>query len=870
MASSPLCAVCGKRVRTSEKRVAASQKNREWLGVLLEPNAALVHLLCYDKRRSHRGKRTQIEVGPAWRWMAMGSKNISVELIFRGSYHLNSGLAFAGFCLLQDEEVKFPGVIAEELVLAAAAAAAEPPPAPPAVPNFDVASAPSSVQIQSQRVAPLRPSSDLSKRGIGHRVVKLDEISGGDPPPVIAAYLNTRPDAIEAVNRLLTTNSKVVKPSLPPPPPAPLPPPPPPVAQCASCFPFLNDTVAIAKLDAFEALALKLQLGLSNEKYTGLCDWLRNGNSDSVLPPLHYLHTAMRMSAPETKVVNVNGLSMSISSLTDVITKELRENAELRKKTLHRVKIGGDASFDPREKEAKSASILLLIFAWMDSDAGLFANSTMSHRTVAAAWAKESYETVQTMCGHFAAEITKLRDEGLEFTFEGTTTVHKFDFYVMGDAKWMRIAYGLGGCASTYGCLYCPCPRWEIPDAIYEGKLGKGYDKPLDQMRTIKRMRELAAAAALKREEKAERAANKAEKRKEKKNVETKEEKKTKKTKKGRGKKKKVEDADDDDEKEEKTSSSSVGAEVENQEYPPAWDIEPRNAPPERLHTLLCISRIFERHLAAILHPKATCKRSGKSQSQKPVNDLRNNKEHDYHCLKPLGIDKRPITGYTGEEWKKILAEPERWLCLISNHREHPLMLKSMKEWGRLYAAMTNVNDEKTAEAWGQEVLAWAQDLVVWCDEAQYNFYLHVLATHAWRWFSLHEYATFAMEKVNANFKQSKRRTSFDRKTLEATRSAKGSMETMMKMNNAKNLLLGRSPIEKAKRKREARSTNKSAMWKCGRCEQRGHKSNSPKCPKRPSKVKLSERMLATDDVFDDDRASTDCTNKSNCNTPHI
>ena len=90
----------------------------------------------------------------------------------------------------------------------------------------------------------------------------------------------------------------------------------------------MNDTVLVKKLDALEALALKLQLGLSNENYMNMYHWL--GGNDGVLPSPHYLRAAMRMSAPITREVEVDGLSMSVSSLTDVINQELRDNAELR------------------------------------------------------------------------------------------------------------------------------------------------------------------------------------------------------------------------------------------------------------------------------------------------------------------------------------------------------------------------------------------------------------------------------------------------------------------------------------------------------------------------------------------------------------
>ena len=152
------------------------------------------------------------------------------------------------------------------------------------------------------------------------------------------------------------------------------------------------------------------------------------------------------------------------------------------------------------------------------------------------------------MVRHFAAEITKLRDEGLSFTFEGTTTVtvHKFDFYVMGDAKWVRLAYGLGGCASTYGCLYCWIKKNEIDDTLLRQKLGEGNDQPLSSMRSISLMRFQAGKAEIVKKKKEERGAATAAVKKE---EDCKEEKK-KSTKKGRSRSRRAkgkENAEPDD-----------------------------------------------------------------------------------------------------------------------------------------------------------------------------------------------------------------------------------------------------------------------------------------------------------------------------------
>ena len=84
------------------------------------------------------------------------------------------------------------------------------------------------------------------------------------------------------------------------------------------------------------------------------------------------------------------------------------------------------------------------------------------------------------------------------------------------------------------------------------------------------------------------------------------------------------------------------------------------------------------------MHPKDKCKLSGKRQAKVPVNDLRNDREHSDECLKTIGIDRRPITGYTGEEWKKILTEPAVWLKKIKGHGQYDSMLQSMLKWGEL------------------------------------------------------------------------------------------------------------------------------------------------------------------------------------------
>lgn len=58
---------------------------------------------------------------------------------------------------------------------------------------------------------------------------------------------------------------------------------------------------------------------------------------------------------------------MAVTTLPAAIEADLQLRAypALRDKLIHNIKIGGDGSHDASEKEKKSSSILLILFAWL-------------------------------------------------------------------------------------------------------------------------------------------------------------------------------------------------------------------------------------------------------------------------------------------------------------------------------------------------------------------------------------------------------------------------------------------------------------------------------------------------------------------------
>jgi hypothetical protein len=181
--------------------------------------------------------------------------------------------------------------------------------------------------------------------------------------------------------------------------------------------------------------------------------------------------------------------------------------------------------------------------------------------------------------------------------------------------------------------------------------------------------------------------------------------------------------------------------------------------------------------------------------------ELRNNDEHR-RVLQRLGIDRRPITGYTGEEWKKILKDPSLWCSLAPDCPRRDRTIRSMQGFAMIYERMSGSSSEsdgpddgKKAREFGEFVLAWGKELVAWCEQSRESFYLNVLVTHAWRWHGINDYASYAMEKINSMMKKTKRRYSFEKKSTAASRPAGRALVAMVRETNAANVLLQYSPL---------------------------------------------------------------------------
>lgn len=683
---------------------------------------------------------------------------------------------------------------------------------------------------QSRRVAPVLPSSQVDRRTLDDRGVEMRRLSGGEPVPVMANHLVLFPDdlpKLHAALGLATTSTA---------------------------------SVVVPKYTEKQSAAVKTGLGLSRHQFQALRRLF-----PGALRAEKKVAAAVRAAAAPVREINYNGLSMAVTHLRAAIEVDLRANSALRAVTDHTIKIGGDASHDCTEKEERSSSILLLLFAWLAPAAGLLPNSTKSHRVLAAAWAKESHQTVQTMCNYFSEELRQLRDNGLHLMIDGKEQLFRFTFIVSGDMKWVRLAYGLGGCSSSYGCLYCRIEKKDLYTHLKDAKFGEGYDEPKEKMRSIGFMTIMAEKAAkdrVEKKQKEEKQAAAVEEKKRKQAEQQEEEKKKKEREEMEGKTvetekkggrqqrkatqkqieaekkraaaaaKKTKGSKGKEEKKEKkkkpVEEAAVGKKVENQEWPPAWDLPPNCAPPERLHLVLCICRIFERALAMMLHPISTCTTTpGRTKQRTPTIELRSNAKHRNECLRPMGIDRRPITGYTCKEWRTIIKQPELWCRLASSHRNYNNLINSMKGFNVLHEMMRGMDDDVKAEAFGREALRWAQELSAWCLEARQSFYLHVLAQHAWRWTSLSDYSSYAMEKINSMMKKQKRRYTFDKKKSDttSTRSADGVLTALVRIINATNVLSQDSPVTLKPKKRK--------LLECTACHQQGHQRNSQKCPNK-------------------------------------
>jgi hypothetical protein len=254
---------------------------------------------------------------------------------------------------------------------------------------------------------------------------------------------------------------------------------------------------------------------------------------------------------------------------------------------------------------------------------------------------------------------------------------------------------------------------------------------------------------------------------------------------------------------------------------------------------LMCICRIFERVLASMLFKKEDCQKRGKRGVANPVMELRNSEKHRQECLRPgpISIDKRPIQGYTAEEWKKILAHPRKWCSLAVRDKNYENLCVTMTEFGVLMAEMSAMDDEKKAEVFGAKALAWGKKFVGWCEASRQSFYLYIFTQHAWRWVGISEYASFGIEKMHSVVKKQKKRTRTDKRNGEIKqRPARGALSSIMSAVNARSILEPESPIP---------SRQTRANMACSKCGNVGHQSNNRRCPKRLKQQEEEQKQRA-------------------------
>jgi hypothetical protein len=261
----------------------------------------------------------------------------------------------------------------------------------------------------------------------------------------------------------------------------------------------------------------------------------------------------------------------------------------------------------------------------------------------------------------------------------------------------------------------------------------------------------------------------------------------------------------------------SAGAENFNQEYEPSIDIEPCDCPPEPLHMRMRIVEIFEREVAATLHPKCT--------EQEAKNRLRLSSEYQ-ELLQSMGVDRR-ITGLTGVECRKILDQPKKYCAIVQDiHPHHKRMVLSLGMFAELDDMLGYFADEHVAAAVGEAALRFAQEFMDWCPRARRSIYLHILGCHAYRWHRLNDTSSHALELINANVKQLKHFTLRDPKTLDSStrKDASGSLVSMVKLSNARSLLAPSSPVK---------DSSPRGPVSCTACGQVGHIRSNRACPKR-------------------------------------
>jgi hypothetical protein len=374
------------------------------------------------------------------------------------------------------------------------------------------------------------------------------------------------------------------------------------------------------------------------------------------------------------------------------------------------IKIGADGSYDGTEYRFACQRLLVITWSWMRE--AVAANSILSHRIAALAFAAETYDNLAAMGAAVNTECTALMRTGLDVCGMHFT----FRFWFCADAKIVRLAYGKRPVRSTYFCIYCRCTLAGLPASLHAST--SEWDIPLDAMPTTAEMAKLAKDYAFAADNHSSWVSDK--------------------TKRGKA------------------------SDYESQEAVPVFtSIDPRYAPLEPLHLLMRVFGILERVVACALGHKGTVKQL-RIQLHK---DKRYKK-----LLTSMGVYLHINKGLRGHEVKRVLRNSALYCSLVPKYGKREQLQHALDELHWLYTH--GKAGSTTAAAWKARAQAFTAFMYdTWPLRVGRSFYLHGMGCHLHRWWPFYDFSTQALEAVNAAAKRTKHRhTAPDKK--EATKRA--------------------------------------------------------------------------------------------------
>ncbi len=263
-----------------------------------------------------------------------------------------------------------------------------------------------------------------------------------------------------------------------------------------------------------------------------------------------------------------------------------------------------------------------------------------------------------------------------------------------------------------------------------------------------------------------------------------------------------------------------------DQEFAPALPVEPRDCPAEALHVRINIGRYFEVAMACGIYPSLSHTEAAKT--------MRRNPKYKRWCAYH-GVN-RQHTGLRGDDVRTILNRPHGWLRFMEAETEKELefeanLLETMRTFAVLdrdlsaLASGEDAADVAARAAWGVRALAWVTDFMTWFEPARGWVYLHIYATHLYRWPRVVANSTHAMEKVQAMLKYEKHMVRRDPKTIGNTKGPSGALQRILDRRNANPMLAAYLP---------APQQLTSRIVRCSACHSLGHTRRSLLCRKVP------------------------------------